>query len=134
MRAEVMQIHNRFPAKEGQMMYTYLKKNERRRRLIYRTLVLFAGIAVAFILFLSVGNHLRSHQIQASDPYTEVTYYKSVYVQSGDSLWSIASQYRSEDEDIDDYMDEIREINHITGSHLTAGSYVIVPYTVSEQK
>ncbi|MCC8081307.1 MAG: LysM peptidoglycan-binding domain-containing protein [Lachnospiraceae bacterium] len=124
----------RFPGTEDRMMYTYLKKNERKRRILLQSLVLFAGIAVAVILFLSIGNHLHSHQVQASDPYTEVTYYQSVYVQSGDSLWTIADRYMSDGEDKNDYIDEIRQINHITGSHLTAGSYIIVPYTVSEQR
>ncbi len=115
-------------------MYTYLKKNERKRGILIQSLILFTGIAVAAILFLSVGNHLRSHQVQASDSYKEVTYYKSVYVHSGDSLWTIADQYMSDGEDKNDYIDEIRQINHISGSHLTAGSYIIVPYTVSEQR
>lgn len=116
-------------------MYTYLKKNERKRLLLCKSMVLFTGVLIAVVLFLVIGNHMRTQQVQASDPYTEITCYTSVYVRSGDSLWTIADRYMSDEwEDKNAYIDEIMQINHISDSQLKAGSYIIVPYTVAEQK
>lgn len=98
-----------------------------------KSTLILTGIMVAAALFLLIGNHMRSQQVQASDPHTTVTWYKSVYVNPGDSLWIIADEYMDDGyEDKNAYIDEIREINHISGSQLQSGTYIIIPYTVSE--
>ena len=54
---------------------------------------------------------------------------KSVLIESGDSLWGIAMENYSEDyESIEDYVDAIKECNHITTDKICTGSYLIVPY------
>ncbi len=113
-------------------MHAYMKRNEKRIRNRQRFLLIIAGIFAAIAIIAASGSRLRSHQAQASDIYTETTLYKSVYVKSGDTLWTIADLYMDESyEDKADYIDEIREINHISGKSLQAGSYIIVPYKTS---
>ena len=57
--------------------------------------------------------------------------YKSVRVETQDCLWTIAKREMGEEwTDIRVYIDEVREINGITGDHLTAGAYVILPYYI----
>ncbi len=53
----------------------------------------------------------------------------SVYISEGDSLWSIADKfYTSECGDMNDYIDEIADTNHLNGDTIHAGNYLIVPY------
>lgn len=53
----------------------------------------------------------------------------SVYIDEGDSLWSIASEYyTSECGDMKDYIQEISNTNHLNGDTIHAGNYLIIPY------
>ncbi len=113
-------------------MYAYMKKNEKKVQFRRQLLVVVAGVFVAVCLFLVGGSHLRSHQVQANSATVVETYYTSIYVQSGDTLWDIADAYMDDSyADKNAYIDEVKEINHITESSLQAGSYIIVPYTVT---
>ena len=56
-------------------------------------------------------------------------YYTSILVEEGDTLWSIADEYMtSEYTDRDSFMDEVREMNHLTGSVIHADSTLLIPY------
>ncbi|MCC8152036.1 MAG: LysM peptidoglycan-binding domain-containing protein [Lachnospiraceae bacterium] len=113
-------------------MHAYMKKNERKARLTQHIILIIAGILAAIAIITICGSRFQSSQVQASDRYVETTLYKSVYVKSGDTLWTIADIYMDEIYgNKTEYIDEIREINHISGQSLQAGSYIIVPYTVS---
>ncbi|MCH5274232.1 MAG: LysM peptidoglycan-binding domain-containing protein [Lachnospiraceae bacterium] len=63
-------------------------------------------------------------------------YYTSIEVQYGDTLWSIAQAYYSEEYDsVDDYIYEVMKINHLQQeSVITAGSHLVVPYFSTELK
>ncbi|MCR5546395.1 MAG: LysM peptidoglycan-binding domain-containing protein [Lachnospiraceae bacterium] len=56
-------------------------------------------------------------------------YYTSVLVEPGDTLWSLANEYGSEEyRDNHDYIKEVKQINHITCDDIHEGSYILVPY------
>ncbi|MBO5371777.1 MAG: LysM peptidoglycan-binding domain-containing protein [Lachnospiraceae bacterium] len=60
-------------------------------------------------------------------------YYTSIMIEPGDSLWEIASEYMtSEYDDIDEYISEVRTLNHIVDDKITAGEYLTIPYYSSE--
>lgn len=53
----------------------------------------------------------------------------SVQIQQGDTLWSIASRYFSDEyRDVNDYIDEIMISNGLESDTIHAGNYIIVPY------
>lgn len=54
------------------------------------------------------------------------TYYQSVRVESGDTLWSIASEYCPDTKEITDYIEEIKSINSIKNELIKAGDYIII--------
>ena len=62
------------------------------------------------------------------------TYYTEIRVQRGDTLWDIANKYMDSSvyRSLDDYMDEIREINSINYNRIYNGQQLIIPY-YSEQ-
>lgn len=63
-------------------------------------------------------------------------YYTSYEIQTGDTLWTIADKYLgNSDMDKEDYIHEIRELNHLTSDdHITSGQHLTVAYYSTEQK
>ncbi|MBP5304611.1 MAG: LysM peptidoglycan-binding domain-containing protein [Lachnospiraceae bacterium] len=56
-------------------------------------------------------------------------YIAKVYVEYGDSLWSIASEnFSSEYSDTAELVEEIKKINHLYSDKIIAGEYILVPY------
>lgn len=55
----------------------------------------------------------------------------SVEIQQGDSLWSIADEYFTDDwKDMNTYIEEIKEFNGLESSRIQAGNYLSIPYIV----
>ncbi len=58
----------------------------------------------------------------------------SVRIEKGDTLWSIADRYITEDyEDINTYIKEIKKTNRLTSDTIYEGCYIIVPYYSSNE-
>lgn len=96
----------------------------------------FCRLTVVFFLMLVVGIIVyggvcvaRTSSTQAEMP--KVKCYTSIEIHYGDTLWGIAEQYMGEEYDsIEDYIQEIRQMNGLTGDRITAGSWLIVSYYV----
>lgn len=95
-----------------------------------RTFILsFALIVICSCIFGS--SFSSAHESQSSEPVRNKCY-KSIQVQAGDSLWSIARDNMTDEYDsIDEYMDEIAVINHISTIDMDSiqeGTYLTVAY------
>lgn len=56
-------------------------------------------------------------------------YYKSVELQPGDSLWSIAEEYGSKEYgSYKEYIEEVKEMNHLTSNRIYSGRSICIPY------
>ena len=56
-------------------------------------------------------------------------YYKSIIIESGDTLWDIAEQYYDSDVvSITEYIEELKEINNLSGERIRSGNYIVVSY------
>lgn len=56
-------------------------------------------------------------------------YYTSISIQPGDTLWGIASEYMTPEYDgIEDYIREVRKLNHLSDNGICAGQYLMIPY------
>lgn len=54
---------------------------------------------------------------------------KSIEIQDGDSLWSIAKQYYTDEyASLSDYIEEIKESNNMSEDTIHTGNYIIIPY------
>jgi cell division protein YceG involved in septum cleavage len=52
-----------------------------------------------------------------------------IEVKKGDTLWSIASAYYTEEyDDVNEYIDEIMDSNGMVSDEIHTGNYIIVPY------
>ncbi len=111
-------------------MYRYDRRIGRRSHIRHQMMAITAGLVLAVVLTIVCGSRIR--QAQASDAYATATCYTSVQITPGDTLWDIADEYMDAGwSDKSAYIDEIRQINHLSGDDIQAGAYILVPYTVS---
>jgi len=110
----------------------YKKRNTKKRRQVQILASMIGVIALTiFTLTLSAG------EINAGSDLNKHTYkyFTTVYVETGDSLWSIANKYATKESgDLDMYIKEIQDINSLKGTKLRQGSYICVPYYANEHK
>ena len=86
-----------------------------RRQKIALVSVAFVALAIVICTFLSGAISCK--------------YYTSIEVQSGDTLWSIASDHITEEYcDMNAYIDEVCSINKISQNEIHAGQYLTIPY------
>ena len=55
-------------------------------------------------------------------------YYTSIYIEKGDTLWSIAEQYAYEGISTTDYISELKKINNLKDETIYAGCYQLISY------
>ena len=79
---------------------------------------------------------ISAKTIQAEDiTENHYKYFTSITIEQGDSLWSLAENYLTEDyKDIYSYIDEVKSINHLSGDSLIAGQKLCIPYYAEEYK
>lgn len=108
-----------------------MRTNIRRRR--ERKLFYFGMILAGIILFVICGTTTTANAgTQTSIRYK---YYTSIEVQEGSSLWDIAQTYMTEEyKSPEEYIKEVKKINHMKNDLLYVGSYLCVPYYSSEYK
>lgn len=114
----------------------YRAKQRRAKVLAKRKMVLLLtmilSITIGSIIF---GSVFSSAQASAEETGVEYKYYKSIKIEKGDSLWSIAKEYRTDAYDSTrEYIDELIEINNLTSDEIHQGQYLIVAYYDSEFK
>lgn len=109
-----------------------MKRNSRRQREAAqkRIAVLFCSI-VAVVMICSIM--FGAIHTQAAPAETTNKYYTSIRIESGDTLWAIASEYITDEyTDMNEYMSEVCAINHISEDEIHAGQYIVVPYYAVE--
>ncbi len=101
------------------------KVARQRRTLLFTALALVLGVILTFSVLGTSAKATGTDQ--ASDSYK---YYKEVYVESGDTLWTIAEVYTDGSvSEIRNCVKEVQEINGINKYEtLKAGTYITVPY------
>lgn len=106
----------------------------KRERTIRNRIILMA-FTVCLVLVIAVSYYSITSHAESEVGNVSFKYYTDIEVEYGDSLWSIAQEYRDSHYDsIFDYMNEVRSINHITGDTIKEGQILIVPYYSGEYK
>ena len=86
------------------------------------------GATILIILFVVLAFAFSS---KAKDGSMELNkYYKSITIEYGSSLYSIACEYADSSKGtIDDYINEVRSINHLSEEEdIYSGQNIIIPY------
>ena len=103
------------------------KRKKHAHKMLLAAFTVAASILSAYALTRKDDGHFVEED--------RIKYYTSVYVTRDMTLWGISEKFiTSEYTDIWEYMDEVRDINHLPSDELQYGEYICVPYYSSEYK
>ncbi len=102
---------------DGHNYYQYNKKR-----------IWIAGIAaLVIILLLTLSFFTKTVTAQRNNERVKLV--TSVEIKKGDTLWSIASEYISDEYDsVKDYIKEIKKSNGMSSDEIHTGNYIVIPY------
>lgn len=96
-----------------------MKQTLKKRHILHR-LLLINSILLIMLLGAIIVN--------ASDTKQPDKYYTSVMIEQHDTLWSLESQYNNGAEDRDTYINNIKQLNHMSNDTIIDGSYILLYY------
>ncbi len=100
----------------------FVKIYQYKKALFLTGMILICCIFAGILLF-----HRKTPAAAEAD--TGFKSYTSIEIKSGDSLWSIASEYMTEDYDsVQEYVREIKSLNGLGGDEIYAGKFLLIPY------
>lgn len=106
------------------------RKYIRRKRKIAKQMM---TVAFLFTLSLSImaGFISLAKENKRETPYSVCSdsskYYKTIIIHPGETLWSIAETYCTDDcKTLTDYIDLLKELNHLKGDTIYAGERILV--------
>lgn len=104
------------------------------KRLHRRCLFIFSFILILFwAIFTTV--RLVNVDAQSNEQQPLYKYYKSYEIQPGDTLTSIAETYTANTQvSVKEYINEIRENNHLYKDTIISGKKIVVAYYSNEYK
>ena len=76
-------------------------------------------------LLITVGICISPAVVNAST--NEATFYESIQIHNGDTLWSLAKEYNTSELSIDDYVKDIKELNNLSSDYINDGNYLVIP-------
>lgn len=91
---------------------------------------IYLGIAVIILMavFIFVGGTMIANAY-ADKGEGRHKYYESILIESGDTLWSIAERYASDEYGSkDQYIQELMQINGLTSDGIQSGNYLTIVY------
>ena len=89
-------------------------------------IIILAFACLSFQVF-----HVSAHEDEANDP-PVYTYYKSIEIRSGDTLWGIAKENMPSGYDSTlEYVQELMEMNGLSSDNIEAGQHLIIAYSAT---
>jgi cell division protein YceG involved in septum cleavage len=90
------------------------------------------AVLTLFLSLLLTGFVSLRNTAHASEPSAPDRLYTSIRIQSGDTLWDIAVQYKWSGQSIQSYIEDVKEMNHLSSDRITAGQYLMIYYYSTE--
>lgn len=106
------------------------KKQVAKRKMI----LLLATVMIITIGSIAFGSIFSAAQ-DDQDKTPRYKYYKSIIIEQGDSLWSIAEEYVTSDYSCTrEYVDELKQLNGLHSEQIRAGEHLMIAYYDTEMK
>ena len=105
---------------------SYEQKKIIRRRVVLKQRVMLALFSLLIITVVSFNLCGLKAKAASKDEIHTYKYYKSIIIESNDSLWNIAKTYSNGN--ISAYIKEVKSINHLDSDTINSGMHIIVPY------
>lgn len=86
-----------------------------------------AFLIIAFFMLIMVGSKIVNAADSSQTEYSRRCY-ESISIQKGDTLWGIANEYCSSDMDVNDYIEELIQINNLPSTQIKYDTKLIVFY------
>lgn len=91
----------------------------------------------AFVFLLAASSFFGVDRINAKADSERTSavekYYTSIEIQDGDSLWSIASQYKAKSgKTTGELVDELKQMNCLSEDTIHTGHYLVIPYYMED--
>lgn len=100
------------------------KSKRTKNKSIFRLTTIITLLLVLITAFVVLGN---PKQVKADE--TEYYKYFQFYkVESGDTLWSLANSYAKDKSDVNAYIKEVIQSNHIKNYKIYEGETLVIPY------
>lgn len=92
-----------------------------------------AGVLlIAVCCFFFNTFFVSAHGNQAEEP-VSFTYYKSIVIQPGDTLWDIAEENMTSDcQSVEQYIDTLKTLNSLESDEIHAGENLMIAYNDTE--
>lgn len=106
-----------------------IRMNKCRRRKELRRHVMISVLTLCTVIILALG--LFSIQTNAKDvpDVLEIKYYTSIMIETGDTLWTIATKYMGGHYESEaDYVEEVMRMNALKDDTIYAGQHLVIPY------
>ena len=100
------------------------RRPRRKHFFSFYTIISIVLLSTALALFIPAT-------AKAGDDTVYYKYFTAYMVQKGDTLWELAREY-SNGESYIDYINEVKDINHLYSDRITAGQYIVIPFYSTE--
>lgn len=103
----------------------------KRRREVYLKKLSFMFVTLILVLCFSIiaGKRLVDAHDDSQNIVNDQRFYKSIEIQSGDTLWGIASEYTDgTPREISRYVGTLMKINGLATDQIQEGQYLMVVY------
>jgi len=108
-------------------------KMNRRKQVARQKLCLSIVVACLITVGSIVCGTIFSSAKNPAEDIPQYKYYKSITIQQGDSLWSIAQEYNADSEiSMQEYIDELVQVNGLKSKTIHAGQHLVVAYYDTE--
>ena len=106
-----------------------LHKASKRRRQVYLKRLFLAVMAAVIVAGCSTFAGTGLVDAHDMNEVVMCKYYKSIEIEAGETLWSIAQENMTEDyASVYEYIEEVMEMNNLESDQIHAGQYLTVAY------
>ena len=110
----------------------YKRKLCRQREIRRKVFLAILSLCIILTCALSYGALVSNASAEVDD--ISYKYFASIEVESGDTLWTIAEEYKDVQfyDSTKEYVDEVIRMNNLSSSQITAGQCLSIPYYSTE--